>query len=196
MTGSQSALVKFLRIDGDLVDVAAAGSPQPREQIDEVERWVAGLAEIERGALLVGLLRRDDPFLRGESLRRARPSRCERAGVRTTGQLLDTATTRREERERIERERRESRSTEQARRTEVARRERLAGLVAEGEAAWARVAARIAEKKPSGYDVAVDLLVDLREVSDPTDFASRLDRLRREHGRKVTFVERLAYAGL
>lgn len=196
LTGSQSALVKFLRIDGDLVDVAAAGSPQPREQIDEVERWVAGLAEIERGALLVGLLRRDDPFLRGETLRRARPSRCERAGVRTAGQLLDTATTRREERERIERERRESRSTEQARRTEVARRERLAGLVAEGEAAWARVAARIAEKKPSGYDVAVDLLVDLREVSDPTDFASRLDRLRREHGRKVTFVERLAYAGL
>ena len=58
------------------------------------------------------------------------------------------------------------------------------------------VAARIEEKKPSGYDVAVDLLVDLREVCDPVVFASRLEALRREHGRKVTFVERLERAGL
>ena len=72
----------------------------------------------------------------------------------------------------------------------------LAALAAEGDGAWARVAARIAEKKPSGYDVAVDLLVDLQEVCDPAVFASRLDALRREHGRKVTFVERLAHAGL
>ena len=83
-----------------------------------------------------------------------------------------------------------------ARRAEVARRQRLAALAAEGDGAWARVAARIAEKKPSGYDVAVDLLVDLREVCDPTVFASRLEALRREHGRKVTFVERLGHAGL
>ena len=83
-----------------------------------------------------------------------------------------------------------------ARRAEVARRQRLAALAAEGDGAWARVAARIAEKKPSGYDVAVDLLVDLQEVCDPAVFASRMEALRREHGRKVTFVERLEHAGL
>ena len=76
------------------------------------------------------------------------------------------------------------------------RRQRPTALAAEGEGAWVRVAARIAEKKPSGYDVAVDLLVDLREVCDPAVFASRLETLRREHGRKVTLVERLEHAGL
>jgi hypothetical protein len=47
-----------------------------------------------------------------------------------------------------------------------------------------------------GYDFAVDLLVDLREVCDPAVFASRVATLRREHGRKVAFVERLEHAGL
>ena len=78
----------------------------------------------------------------------------------------------------------------------MARRQRLAALAAEGDGAWARVAARIAEKKPSGYDVAVDLLVDLREVCDPAVFASRVEALRREHGRKVTFIQRLSNVGL
>ena len=69
--------------------------------------------------------------------------------------------------EQAERDRRAARAAESARRAEVARRQRLAALAAEGDRAWARVAARIAEKKPSGYDVAVDLLVDLREVMRP-----------------------------
>jgi hypothetical protein len=110
--------------------------------------------------------------------------------------LLDRAAGRRERREQTERDLRAARAVESARRAEVARRQRLAGLAAEGVGAWARVAARIAEKKPSGYDVAVDLLVDLRDVTDPTEFARRLESLRREHGRKVTFVERLGHAGL
>jgi hypothetical protein len=33
-------------------------------------------------------------------------------------------------------------------------------------------------------------------VTDPIDFASRVEQLRREHGRKPSFVERLARAGL
>jgi hypothetical protein len=59
-----------------------------------------------------------------------------------------------------------------------------------------RVETRIAKKKPRVYDVAVDLLVDLRDVTNPEEFTRRLESLRREHGRKVTFVERLGHAGL
>ena len=43
LTGSQTALVDFLRIDRDLVDVAAAGSPPASETRVDVARWVAGL---------------------------------------------------------------------------------------------------------------------------------------------------------
>ena len=75
LTGSQTALVEFLRIDRDLVDVAAAGSPPAREQRVDVARWVAGLSGSERDALLVGLLEGNDPLLRAETLRRAGPGR-------------------------------------------------------------------------------------------------------------------------
>ena len=196
LTGSQTALADFLRIDRDLIDVAVAGSPPPHDERVDVARWVAGLPGSERDVLLVGLLEGDDPLLRAEALRRAGAGRRDRAGVRTAAELLDQAAALRERREQAERERRAARAAEAARRAEVVRRQGLAALAAEGDGAWARVAARIAEKKPSGYDVAVDLLVDLREVCDPAVFASRLDALRREHGRKVTFVERLAHAGL
>lgn len=195
-TGSQTALVEFLRIDRDLVDVAAAGSSPARGERLDAARWVAGLSGAERDALLIGLLEGDDPLLRAETLRRVRPVRHGGAGERTAAELLDRAGAERERREQAERDRRSARAAESARRAEVARQERLARLVAEGDVAWAQVAARIGEKKSSGYDVAVDLLVDLREVTDPAEFTRRIEALRREHGRKVTFVERLGHAGL
>jgi hypothetical protein len=196
LTGSQTAMVEFLRIDRDLIEVAAAGPPPVHEARADVARWVTGLPGAERDALLVRLLEGNDPLLRVATLRRARPDRCGQRGVRTAAELLHQATAQQERREQADRDRRAARAAEAARRAEGARRDRLAALAAECDGAWARVAARIAEKKPSGYDVAVDLRVDLREVCDPAVFASRLEALRREHGRKVTFVERLAHAGL
>lgn len=196
LTGSQTALVEFLRIDRDLIGVAAAGSPPARKQRRDVARWVAGLPGAERDALLVGLLDGVDPLLRAATLRRARPDVQDGADVRTAAELLERAAAVREERVRAERDRRAVLAAENARRAETARRERLDRLAAEGDGAWARVTARIAEKKPSVYDVAVDLLADLREVTDPAEFVRRLAALRREHSRKVTFVERLGHAGL
>jgi len=196
LTGSQTALVESLRIDRDLIGVAAAGSSPADEQRVDVADWVACLPASERDALLVGLLDGNDPLLRAATLRRAGPGRRDGVGVRTAAELLDRAATQRERREQAERDRLAARSAESARLAEGARRERLARLAAEGDGAWARVAARIAGKKPSGYDIAVDLLVDLREVTGAGEFARRLESLRREHGRKVTFVERLGHAGL
>jgi hypothetical protein len=196
LTGSQTALVEFLRIDRDLVEVAAAGSGPARAERVDVAGWVAGLSGAERDALLVGLLEGNDPLLRAATLRRVGSERRNRAGVRTAGELLDRAAALRERREQAERDRRAARAAESARRAEVARRQRLAALAAEGDGAWARVAARIAEKTPSGYDIAVDLLMDLQEVWDSAVFASRVESLRREHGRKVTFIQRLGNIGL
>ncbi len=147
LTGSQTALADFLRIDRDLVDVAAAGSPPASRGAGRCGAVGRGPARSERDALLVGLLEGKDPLLRAEALRRARPSRRDRAGVRTAGELLDQAAAQRERREQAERDRRAARAAESARRAEVARRQRLAALVAEGDGAWARVATRIAEKK-------------------------------------------------
>jgi len=120
LTGSQTALVEFLRIDRDLVEVAAAGSEPAREQPIDVAQWIAGLSGSQRDALLVGLLEGKDPLLRAKTLRRAGPSRHDKAGVRTAGQLLRQAAALRGRREQAERDQRAVRSAENARRAEVA----------------------------------------------------------------------------
>lgn len=194
LTGAQAALVEFLRIDGDLVSAAAAGSASAQEDID-IEAWVNGLAGDERDRLLIGLLRGDDPFLHAETLRRARPEPAQ-GGRRTVLQLVAAADTRREERVLAERARRKRAVDERTRRAAEARRARLAELTAQGEAAWVRVATSIAEKKSTGYQAAVDLLTDLQEVTDREEFARRVEALHAEHRRKPAFVERLVAAGL
>ena len=69
LTGSQTALVEFLRIDPDLVDVAATGSPPPSDHRVDAARWVAGLPGSERDTLLVELLEGNDPLLRAATNR-------------------------------------------------------------------------------------------------------------------------------
>lgn len=196
LTGSQSALAEFLRIDPDLIAVAADGARTASGERVDVEGWVSRLTGSERDALLVAWLEGKDPLLRAETLRRAGPDQVASVGARCAAELLDRAAAVRDDRVEAERAAQAARLAERTRQAELARQRRLAALVREGDGAWERVAARIAEKKPSGYDIAVDLLVDLRDVSDPDVFAARLSGLRREHGRKVTFVERLGHAGL
>jgi hypothetical protein len=196
LTGSQAALAEFLRIDRDLLHIAASAAPRGSAKAVDVAEWVERLPSSERDALLVALLEGGDPLLRAETLRRAWPVSAGRVGVRTVGQLVAAAQVRRGERERAERERREAAVAERTRLAKLARRKRLAALATEGEAAWRRVAEPTTGKKSSGYDVAVDLLVDLREVTESVNFARRVEQLRREHGRKPSFVERLARAGL
>lgn len=198
LTGSQRALVDFLRIDRDLIETAAAGAPAQSEPVD-LTRWVAGLPAGERDALLVGLLTGDDPLLRAETLRRAKPARPGGGGGgggRTAGQLRDRAAQRRDDRLRRTRERDHARAREAAHRAEAVRQRRLTALAAEGDGAWTRVGGHVAGRKPADYDAAVALLADLEEVTDRAVFVERLQSLRREHARKTSFVERLDRAGL
>ncbi|MBP2371870.1 hypothetical protein [Pseudonocardia parietis] len=196
LTGSQRALVDFLRIDRDLIETAAAGAPAPADPID-LTQWVSGLPPGERDTLLVALLAGDDPLLRAETLRRAKPAQPDGgSGGRTAGQLRDRAAQRRDERLRRTRERDRARAHETAHRAEAVRQRRLTALAAHGDDAWTRVGDHVAARKPSDYDAAVELLVDLEEVTDPAVFTERLKTLRREHARKTSFVERLDRAGL
>lgn len=197
LTGSQHALAEFLRISSYLIDVAAEGADLATEEDEtDLTEWVARLAAGERDALLVGLLEGHDPLLRVETLRRARGEAPVSTGTRTAGELRARADARLEAVQRIARERADARARESARRAEEARQARLAALTAEGDRAWTRVDARIAEKTPSGYDVAVGLLTELCEVTDPAVFVERVRALRVTHARKVSFVDRLDRAGL
>jgi hypothetical protein len=119
---------------------------------------------------------------------------------RTVANLLDGAARRRAERQRQEAARR---ADEEARRESaqaLARERRLAQLARDEEAAWARVEALIATRKPAEYDAAVTLLDDLRSLAArdarPRDFTRRYTTLRRSHARKPSLLGRMDRANL
>jgi hypothetical protein len=89
------AFVDFMRIDRDLIEVAAAASPELVATDDAaLQRWVAALPESEKTALLVRLIGGGEAHLRAELLRRFRESRAPEAPpakARTVGELLKAA---------------------------------------------------------------------------------------------------------
>jgi uncharacterized Zn finger protein len=106
---------------------------------------------------------------------------------------------------RAERERRdaEQRERDQARRERsaaVARQRHLDTIAVDQPAAWQQVEDLIATKKPREYDIAVQLLVDLRDLGErdgnTASFRQRLAELRAVHARKPSLLERLELAGL
>jgi hypothetical protein len=200
------SLADFLRLDEDLIAVAAEASEEQKDSSpspQELKRWVAVLPARERDALLVRLVLGDDVHLRTELLRRSHGESTDvpqHREPRTVAELRDAAAARRVERERlaaIERARKRARRERDA---ALARDKRLEELALHDEQAWGQVDASIATKKPAGYDSAVELLSDLRAVSErkgrPEAFAKRFAQLREQHLKKSSLLDRFDRAGL
>jgi hypothetical protein len=71
--------------------------------------------------------------------------------------------------------------------------------LAKGEAAvWNDVIAYIQQRQPNGYDQAIRLLIDLRELAirqgRETEFRVKIENLRATHAAKPRFIERLIKA--
>jgi hypothetical protein len=206
LTASLQAFADFLRIDCDLLSVAAAQSPRADGSSSlDVERWVATLSDATKTDWLVRLVGGQEPHLRAEMLRRFRefqPPRELRPGgaPRTVGEILEAAEARAEERRREEATRA---AAERARREREAAEEReqyLDNLAKREAKAWEQVDTLIATKQPGRYDEAVKLLCDLRDLARRggrgSEVEARLLRLCKEHVRKPSFMERLRKAGL
>ena len=116
LSAAQQALADFLRLDGDLIDAAAEHSAlrdETQPSRHALERWLGGLAESEKTALLLRLVEGGDLHLRSELLRRFRAATttataaldhegAAEAGRRTVGQLLAAAEQRADARRRAE----------------------------------------------------------------------------------------------
>ncbi|WP_103336814.1 hypothetical protein [Amycolatopsis sp. CA-126428] len=206
LTASQRALADFLRVDDDLLATVAEASPpleDTTENPDDLAGWVNRLPAAEKDRLLARDVLGEAGRVRMELLRRYRDDTAPaspRPARRTVADLLD-ATARR----RADRERRLAlqRADEEAHREQArsrARERRLDRLAEEGDAAWSRVDALIATRKPADYDVAVTLLTDLQALAEREDrddmFASRVNAVRQTHARKPSLIERLDQAGI
>jgi hypothetical protein len=204
---SLESFASFLRIDGDLLHVAAETSrPLGDTNLDrnEVRAWVDKLAIKEKDALIVDLVTHTDHATVMELLQRflkERPAEADTGMVpkRTVKQLLREAETFAEQRENIEKQIRAEAKARHERDAAIDREKHLLSLVGREQKLWAKVDALITTTQPTSYDLAVKILVDLRdlEARDKGDnFESRMKTLRQAHARKLSFIDRLGKAGL
>jgi hypothetical protein len=187
------ALVDFLRIDHDLLAVAAQSADEDADDTDRFREWVWQLPAGEQQRWLLRAAGNLDMALGSALLgefRRAHPAVGDRPR-RTAAQLLARA----EELE-AARRRQSLRRQAQARADAAAARERqLSALGRRGASAWQEVEQLVEGRS---YDEAVRLVVDLREVASRADgleeFNRVLGELRRRHARRRAFLDRLSRA--
>lgn len=206
LTAPQRALASFLRLDDDLLAVAAQTSPPLEGTTDdpgELTNWVARLPVAEKNRLLGRVVQGEGVRVRMELLRRFRGDNSPIIPVparRSVAGLLDSAARRRADRERRLAAQRAEEDARREKTRALARQRRLDELAREETAAWSHVEAMIATRKPAEYDAAVTLLTDLQALAERDGhydaFTSRTTALRQTHARKPSLIDRLNRAGI
>jgi hypothetical protein len=207
LSTSLKAIADFLKIDEDLLAVAAeASAPLAEPSADGLAEWVAALPTAEKDALLTMLANGDGAQAQALLLRRFRENTAVPAGrsgpPRTAAQLRSAAEERAEARKRAEEQRRREEQARKAAAKAAAYAKRLDDLAAEGEAAWKRVGDMIATKKTSEYDLAVALLRDLRALAErqgegeTAAFGKRVLALRAQYPTRPGLQDRLDRSGM
>ncbi|HEV2373580.1 MAG TPA: hypothetical protein VGS19_15580 [Streptosporangiaceae bacterium] len=206
LTAPQRALADFLRLDADLLGIAAQTSQPLTETKDDprmLARWIRDLPASDKDKLLSRVAQGQGAQVQMELRRRfhrGSDTTSESLPRRTVAQLLDAAAEARHERERRAEATRAAEHARQAQERAAAREKRLDTLAGDQETAWARVSALISTRKPGDYDAAADLLKDLQAAAHRTgnaeEFRQRYLTLRQQHLRKPSLLTRLDQAGL
>lgn len=199
LSGPLQALARFLRLDSDLLSVAigASATKKPRStSASTLPRWVAKLPTSYKDEVIRRLMEGEDPHLRSELLGKFHDPTEELAATRrTAGELLAEAETLREARRQRDHQRAGAERDRKAKQATAERQARLTALARRRSEAWDDIEAFIATKRPTEYDSAVELLLDLKTLAEATDdlqaFARRLSELRERHGRKRGLLDRL-----
>lgn len=207
LSASLESFAEFLRIDPDLIRVAAGASPplghaEPKPA--KIRSWLAQVPAGEKDDFLARFIA-GDPALANGLVQRMRRERGEDgAGKpppnrRTVAELLRAAGAAAEQRRRVEEGKAVKEKARREHEAAAARAKHLDMLAPIESDLWKRVEDLVATKQPKRYDEAVALLIDLRDLAERkngADFHHRLEVLRAGHARKPMLIERLHKAGL
>jgi hypothetical protein len=214
MSAPLRRLMDFLRLDSDLVEVAAAASSEATlsgPTTEELTSWVAELPLEEKDNLLVRLMQGEGVPLTSEMLQWFRKDfarrqtqtgqdEASRVPQRTAGDLIEARDQLASEKRRKAAERAAKEQAKRARAQAAARARHLDALTGQEEQLWRQVETAIQTRQPKEYDHAVDVLRDLRDLAERTgtgeEVAGRIHALRERHRSKPTFMKRLDRAGL
>jgi len=201
LSASLQAVVDFLKIDEDLIAVAAASSPLIEEPRGLAE-WIVSLPAQEKDALLARVAAGEGVPVQALLLRRFRAASGAPPTVpaRTAAELWQAAGDRKAARAKAAERRRREAEARRAAAQAAAYAKHLDQLATRTEAAWEKAAELIETKRPRDYDLAVSLLRDLQALADrqedPAAFRKRFLELRAQHQRKPSLLDRLDQAGL
>ncbi|MBU0734383.1 MAG: hypothetical protein KJ573_01065 [Proteobacteria bacterium] len=210
LNGPLKSFVDFMRIDADLVAVAAenSASKELHQAIDQkaLSGWISNLPEKEKDDALLRLIKDHDPHLTAELVQRYQQtvSIKDTDGAdmkpRTVAYLISKGERHTAERKRRIAEQAAKEKAQKEREKAVIREKYLNELAKRGDQVWKQVDEFIKTKQQADYDEAVRLLVDLRDIDkrngNETAFKRKLEDIREKHRRKPSFVRRLSEAGL
>ena len=198
----------FMRIDTDLIAVAAENSISEDRKIDPkaLRTWIHNLPESEKDDILIQVVEAPSPHLGIELMQRFKKKISKKAGsklstqLRSVMDLISRSETSAEERKRRAAEQKAREQARKKREKELAREQHLESLVGREDSIWEKVDELIITKQPAKYDEAVSMLVDLRDLHKKTAtekvFNRKLNTISANHYRKVSFLNRLQKAGL
>ncbi|CCG03595.1 hypothetical protein [Blastococcus saxobsidens] len=206
LSAALSAVAGFLRIDPDLVAVAAECSAplNAADTLAELPGWLTQLPAENKDDLLLRVARGDGVRVRAELLagcrRAAAPIETGDVSGRSAADLLTASRWRREDRQRAAAEHAQRRAEERRRAAELARENHLSELAGRQDQAWREVVELVERRTAADYDAAAGLLHELAEVcrreGTSEAFAVRAQQLRREQRRKISFIQRLDRLGM
>jgi hypothetical protein len=209
LNASLKSFVDFMRIDSVLIAVAAENSASKdrlAEYQKELRLWISNLSKHEKDDILFRLVKDHDPHLGVELMQRFQQTisfednAATGKRLRTVGDLITKAETYAAERKRRITEQKAKERAQKERQQAIDREKYLNDLAKREDKVWEKVEGLIQTKRPSDYDEALKLLVDLRDLSKKSNkkmfFEDKVQSIHEKHQRKSTFIRRLKKAGL
>jgi len=202
------SFVDFMRINTDLIDIAAENSISESRQTDPkaLKTWIHNLPVSEKDDILFRLVKAPSPHLGTELMHRFQQTGSTTANSKTDNQLrrvkdlISRAEKYAKERKRRAAEKKARAQARKKRERALAREKYIESLAGREDSIWKKVTESIDSKQPAKYDEAVKLLVDLRDLNKNTGkekaFNRKFKTICENHRRKVSFLNRLQKAGL
>jgi hypothetical protein len=206
LSDSLASVAQFLKIDEDLIAVAAkASAPLVSVSDDGIADWVTALSATEKDKFLTMVAEGEGAQVEALLVRRfrreSRPAGTTPASTgRTAGELLAAAEARRAAREQAEARAKEEARARRAAEQAAAYERHLQNLTGRKEETWQQVAELTVFSKPKEYDQATQLLCGLHVIAqredDITAFTARVRELRTRYAKRPSLMDRLDKAGL
>lgn len=209
LNASLESFVDFMRLDKDLIEIAAENSIAEQKPVQDDQRlknWIGGLPNREKDTIIFRLINDNDPHIGNELLQRFQRVLSEEyvqnneKAPRTVMELLQKADVYTKERQQRIAEQKAKEKARKEKKAAIAREKYLDGLFGRENEIWKKVDSLILTKKPKDYDETVRLLIDLKDLAKKNKttslFKSKLMAIRENHSRKPSLISRIDSAGL